>query len=91
MPLGISEQEMDVQSRATNSITHRLQLGRFRLDGVVLDLVGNCGKSPRVNSSLGSVGRRAAQGGLRVSHLYITRAACRPVSECLINEVLDWP
>lgn len=92
MPLGISELEMDVRSGATDSITHRVQNGRCRTDGAVLDLAGNCGKSPRVSSSLGfSVGRGAEQGGLRVSHLYITRAACWPVSECLINEALHWP
>lgn len=92
MPPGISEPEMDAWSRATNSITHRVQPGHFWRDGAVLDLAGNCGKSPRVSSGPGcSVGGRAAQGGLRVSHLYITRAACRPVSGSLINEALDWP
>lgn len=45
MPLGISELEMDVGSRATNSITLWLQLGRFRTGGEVfsvsLGIVGN--------------------------------------------------
>lgn len=62
MPLGISELEMDVGSRATNSITRWVQLGRFRTGGEVLGLAGDCGKSARVGSGRGrSLGRRAAR------------------------------